>query len=343
MIWLTWRQFRSQAWTAGALLATLAVLFLVTRPLLTGLPAHTLPVDCGVGCAGPAAVLLTRTSPGVVQPVYWGGLVLTFLTPALIGAFWGAPLVARELETGTQRLVWNQSVSRGRWLAAKLGVVGLGAVLAAGLLSLLVTWWSGPLDRVAGSRLLPDVFGARGIVPIGYAALAFVIGVTAGAVLRRTVPAMAVTLVLIAAVQAAAPFVLRPHLTEPVRYTVALDVDALRSVHLGGARVTVWGRVDRPGAWVLANTTVTPDGREYAGPSSACSLPSVESGSGPLTEAGSPPGCGESLAGQQLRQRVAYVPADRFWILQWRELVILLVASALLAIFGGWWIRRRLG
>jgi len=40
-------------------------------------------------------------------------------TPALLGIFWGAPLIARELETGTCRLAWNQSVTRTRWLTVK--------------------------------------------------------------------------------------------------------------------------------------------------------------------------------------------------------------------------------
>ena len=52
--------------------------------------------------------------------------------PALIGLFWGAPLIARELEAGTHRLVWNQSVTRGRWLAVKLGLIGLAAAAATG-------------------------------------------------------------------------------------------------------------------------------------------------------------------------------------------------------------------
>ena len=73
--------------------------------------------------------------------------LVSLLVPALIGIFWGAPLVARELEAGTFRLAWTQSVTRTRWLAVKIALVGLASVLAAGLLSLLVTWWSSPLDR----------------------------------------------------------------------------------------------------------------------------------------------------------------------------------------------------
>ena len=47
-------------------------------------------------------------------------IILIALTPAVTGLFWDAPLLARELETGTFALAWNQSVTRARWLAVKL-------------------------------------------------------------------------------------------------------------------------------------------------------------------------------------------------------------------------------
>src|SRR4029453_3689224 len=67
--------------------------------------------------------------------------------PPLSGLFWGAPLITRELEAGTHRLVWNQSITRTRWLAVKLAVTGLAAMTAAGLGSLVVSWWASPIDK----------------------------------------------------------------------------------------------------------------------------------------------------------------------------------------------------
>jgi hypothetical protein len=92
--------------------------------------------------------------------------------PAILGMFWGAPLAARELESGTFRLAWTQGRSRLRWLGAKLAVVGLATLTVQGLLSLTMTWWWSPVGRANPNRFSPALFGAFGIAPIGYAAFA---------------------------------------------------------------------------------------------------------------------------------------------------------------------------
>ena len=134
-------------------------------------------------------------------------------------------MVARELEAGTHRLVWNQSITRTRWLVSKLGIAAIGAVVA-GSIGLAMTWWAGPLDDAvlqgytdnspfSVPRLWPDVFGSRGVVPIGMAVLALAVGVTAGLVVRRTVAAMALTLATIVAVQILMPVFVQAHLMAP--------------------------------------------------------------------------------------------------------------------------------
>ena len=118
---------------------------------------------------------------------------VVLVVPGLIGIFWGAPLVARELETGTFRLAWTQSVSRRRWTLTKLALLGLSGIVVAGVCSLLITWWASPLDRLGAGPF--SHFDSRGIVPLAYAALAFTLGAAAGAAIRRTIPAMVATLV----------------------------------------------------------------------------------------------------------------------------------------------------
>ena len=167
MTWLSWRQFRGQALVAAAGLTAVAIASLVTGPGLAHYYSTMVETcqsrgDCDVVASvlGEKHELLQLLSTVLV------------IVPALVGMFWGAPLVARELETGTYRLVWTQSVTRSRWLALRVAVVGLGSIVVAGLLSLMVTWWSSPLDTTRQYRFRPDIFSERGIVAVGYAACA---------------------------------------------------------------------------------------------------------------------------------------------------------------------------
>ncbi|MFJ9693271.1 hypothetical protein [Kitasatospora sp. NPDC101183] len=173
-------------------------------------------------CNGPLGAFADRYSLRVDLLGY-----LLLAVPGGIGVFWGAPLIARELEVGTHRLVWSQSVTCGRWLAAKPGMLGLLSVAVADLYSLLLTWASGPVATVLGNRFEPVLFAARGIALLGYATFAFVLGATLGLVVGRTVPAMAATLVVFAALQTAVPALIRPHYEAPLRTSVAFTAELI--------------------------------------------------------------------------------------------------------------------
>ena len=156
MIWLSWRQLRaSAAVTYGALAVVAGVV------VVTGLQLHHAYAVSGIaGCRG-------NTCDSVIQafvardPFLQTLLdkILLLLLPALIGVFWAAPLVARELETGTFRLAWTQSVTRTPWLTAKVVVVGLAGLVATAVLTWLVTWWYAPIDLVNSNGFSPAVFG----------------------------------------------------------------------------------------------------------------------------------------------------------------------------------------
>ena len=109
------------------------------------------------------------------------------LVPGVIGVALAAPLLL-ELESGTYRLAWTQSVTRRRWLAVKLGMTMLAAVLAAVAVTVLVTWWRTPLDELFGR--MENVFDFEGTVGIGYVLFALGLPLAIGAVWRRTVPAL---------------------------------------------------------------------------------------------------------------------------------------------------------
>jgi hypothetical protein len=346
MIWLTWRQFRTQAWVALAALAVLAIalgatgLHLVHLYNANGIPACHAAGDCQRAAGAYLSELRASTLYSNLYQVWTGVL---YVVPALIGAFWGAPLVTRELEAGTLRLAWNQSVARTRWITVKLAVIGLAAMATAGLLSLMVTWWAAPIDRagplvgsggpaLAQNRLAPALFGARGITPVGYAAFAFVLGVTAGIIIRRTVAAMAVTLAVFAGAQAAMLLWVRAHLITPLHASLAFNPANITELAVtNNGQITLLARVGRPGAWVLSNQTVTAAGHPFTGPApTPCA-----------SDTGSFESCQRALGTLHLRQVVIYQPASRYWPLQWTETALFLALAVALAGFCYWWVRRR--
>jgi hypothetical protein len=348
MIWLTWRQFRAQGAMMGAALAVLAVILAVTGPGLAD--EYSDGIAACTAQSGDCSDFLDSFFAGH-RGAFLAGTAIVLVLPALIGLFWGAPLIARELEAGTHRLVWNQSVTRTRWLAIKLGLLGLAAIAAAGLGSLAVDWWSNPLDKAAAddfARVEPLLFGTRGIVPIAYAAFAFALGVTVGMLVRRTIAAMAITLVVFVAVQVGMPQLVRPHLIPPVRSTIDFTPSKLTMFAFGPDGLEV--RAEAPdGAWLLSSQTVDASGHAVARIPSNSSLSPT---SGPCAPTAAPPpsdGPGEELAPclaavKRLgyRQQVTYQPASRFWPLQWYETAIYTAVALGLAGFCSWWLRRRL-
>jgi hypothetical protein len=342
MIWLTWRQFRVQAMVAAAVLGALTIAFAVTGPNLIHLYRTSgIPTCAADGTCDTLRVTFIKevTDDPTYVALYFLGIAVLYFAPAILGMFWGAPLVTRELETGTLRLTFNQSVTRTRWIAVKLGLVGAATAALAGLFSLLITWWASPIDRAAAlpgdgqalpNRFVPLIFGARDIVPIGYAVFAFVLGVTAGVLVRRTLPAMAVTLVAVATIQFLMPATVRPHLIPAAHTITAFDTQAIARIKVVGTQyMTVSAPVNIPGAWIIDNQTITPAGQPFTGPPPpACLIP-----------ANSEQPCNAAIDQLHLRQRVTYQPADRYWTFQWFETALFLVLAATLAALAVWRIR----
>jgi ABC-type transport system involved in multi-copper enzyme maturation permease subunit len=344
MMWLTWRQFRGQAIAAAAALAILAVVLLTSGLSLahlydaSGLPGCHLRGDC----ESLASTFLHQARGAPYGLLHSLGGAIVLLAPAVIGMFWGAPLIAREVETGTFRLAWSQSVSRSRWMLAKLGFVGAVTVTTAALLSLLVTWWAAPIDRaivLAGaaspdsvSRFTPIAFGAAGIVPVGYAAFAFALGVTSGLLIRRAVPAMAVTLAVFALVQVTWPFLIRPHLIKPVHAVLALGRVSIGTLAQGHGNSLILTAASGSGGWILSSHAVNAAGRAVSRVPSACEI----------GRTGGPSAFPDCLARHGIKIAVTYQPDSRYWAFQWYETVIFLALAAGLAGYSWWRISRRL-
>ncbi|MBV9292395.1 MAG: ABC transporter permease subunit [Frankiales bacterium] len=345
-----WLQARSQTLIVAGLLAILAVLAAVTGVQLAHLysslvaPCRASGADCGF--AMDRFISHDSFLQGSLQ-------LLQRLAPAIIGAFWGAPLVARELETGTSRLVWTQTVTRRRWLLSKVAVVGLASAVAAGVLSLTVTWWFRSLDQISGTQF--GDFDARGVVPIGYTLAAFAFGVLAGVLIRRTVPAMAASIAAFVFARIAVQQWVRPHLLPPRHLTSSLlKADGFGFISQGGGPLDLVVKGSGPpGSWVLSSQLVdhaghaTTTAQRMAFLHKYCPFlptptarPKDRVHIGPADDQNFRT-C-QQAASRAYHVALTYQPKARYWPFQWLEagVFVLLAAAALAGCY--WVVTRRL-
>ncbi|GHO47677.1 hypothetical protein [Ktedonospora formicarum] len=199
MIWLIWRHYR---W-----LAALGILALVVMIPLFVLNAHAINVasqqpDLAYCFHEDNRSCNLVVFPGMTTLTWYFLVVQTFpLLPFVVGIFLGAPLLAREYEQRTHKFVWMQSVSSSRWLSTNLMFVGGAVVLGFGALSLIATWWSFIQDATVSSPW--STFMIRGSVFVANALFSLMFGVMVGAAIRRVLPAMVVTLLILIPLQIA--------------------------------------------------------------------------------------------------------------------------------------------
>jgi hypothetical protein len=316
MTWLVWRQHRVQVYLGAALLAAFAVLIVITG-LQVENQYHAAQAACaaGHGCRHLGGLFLGSHAVGFL-------IIATLGAPVLVGLFVGAPMVAAEAEAGTTQFAWMQSVTRKRWLTVKIGWMLLAAVIWGGVISALVTWWEGPNSAVQLDAFDPGRFDIMGVVPVAYSLFAVALGIAAGALLRRVLPAIAVTLAGFIAVRAAVALWLRPHYLSPV--TVFYKVTS--------------GFTPPGSYWQIAQGVLGPNGQQLAQPNNtnyvdgvpASYLPGfcTQVSRGAFTP---PPSCTQAVS--HFRAFLTYQPAGRYWTFQGIETGIFLVlAAALIAV-----------
>jgi hypothetical protein len=259
MTWTAWRLTRSTA-IATAVLAIVAVGYLLwSGNQVRGSFTSTGLADCLVGghlrpnCSDAALTFyqLTRTMSGG-QPV----VGVLSLMPGLIGSFIGAPLVAREIETGTLRLAWTQSVTRKRWLTTRSLVALLVVVLGVSVMTAGLTYWRWPLDQVDG-RVEVNGYDVQGVIPVAYAICAFSLGLAFGLLTRRVVPAIAVSLAVFFLLRTVIETVVRPRLLSPVVLSFTGKPPADLDTRLTGAWI-LNERLPRPGTGFPTEYTFQP-------------------------------------------------------------------------------------
>ncbi|MFG1883624.1 ABC transporter permease [Micromonospora sp. NPDC049102] len=314
MIWLTWRQHRKLAFYT---LLGFLVLAAVLVPI--GLSMRHTFADLGLAeCLRPSTLSETAAQTCEVGLRRFSDrydslnlvAVLLITLPVLVGLFWGAPLVAREVEQGTHRFVWTQGVGRTRWALVKFGLVGGAVVLLAVGYGLGMSWWVEPLTKAAHEgRLGVIVFDLQGIVPIGYTLFAVALGIFAGTVFKRMLPAMGITLAGYIGVRAAVEILARPHYQPARTQTFPIEGGGIPEGDRGNWVLAV-GIRDADGTMVAENTRIQcPPG-----------------GKGPDGRA-----CGADLGlGPGAYNWEMYQPADRFWLFQSIETGIFVALAVLL-------------
>jgi hypothetical protein len=308
MAWVTWRQHRFALGGVTVLLGAFAVYL-----WLTGLQLHH---AYATAChpVGSLACAMNFTGRYGITGIFVS--VALQAVPPLIGAFAGAPVLARELETGTFRYAWTQAFGRWRWAVAKLVLLAVAVAAAAEAFSLLFSWYNQPF--FAAGYVIPlstRVFDLHGIAFAAWTLAGFAIGVLAGMLIRRVVPAIAATLAVYAGLALATAVYLREHYMAPL----------------------ITSRPNLPGsAWVVSQWYAR-DGR-FAFPSRGSQLVSALSRFCPGNFDGSPAQC---LSRHGYTQWSSYQPGSRFWPFQWIEAGWLLALSVLLIAVSVWLVRRR--
>ena len=350
MIRFAWIQARTQTAVVAAGVVVVTVVAAVTGPHLGHLYAATV-----------AACRARQSCVAGVNPfsngdyALYGALgMLVLILPAIVGLFLGAPLVARELESGTHRLAWTQSVGRRRWLATKLGVVGAASVAAAGLLSLAVSWSARSVDLTKADQF--RYFDQRDIVPIGYAAFAFALGVVVGLLVRRVLPALATTLAAFVAVRYAVERWLRPHLVSASHSATSLRGASRLGFAVQPGSVSVSVQADAPhipNAYVLSAQLVDRAGHPVSGPAmhqffvqncpTIAQAPLGPGAANPATQGPADPAvfnaCIDRLA-SIYHQSVAYIAPTRYWTMQWLEMGLFLAVALAFVGVAVWLIKR---
>jgi ABC-type transport system involved in multi-copper enzyme maturation permease subunit len=305
--WVTWRQHRAALIGVAALLGVLALYIWIN-----GLQVHNAfatychpasSLACNINATGKYAVTVN--------------IVRVFLqaVPALIGAFVGAPVLARELETGTFRYAWTQGFGRWRWALGKLVLLAVLVTAAAGAFTVLFSWYLSPFTTAGYSiPFATDIFDLLGVAFAAWTLAAFAIGVTAGMLIRRVLPALATTLAIYAGLAASTALWLRQHYLAPLLTT---------NPNLPGS------------AWVVSQWYTK--GGHFAFPARGEKIVSAlnqfcnNSGLSP----------GQCLTRHGYTEWSSYQPGSRFWAVQWIEGGWLLALSVLLIAVTIWLVRRR--
>jgi hypothetical protein len=327
LAWVALRQRRGLFIGLGALLGLVAAYLLVMAIIQDNAYA-------AVAACHPAGILRCHELKQAFISDYWGGdnsvlqsggaqtvSSLMFAIPVLLGAFAGAPLLARELDSGTFRFAWTQGAGRTRWALSTLVVPAIAVTAATGAFTAIFYWYLRPFFALGQvSEMLPLSFALLGVAFAAWTLLAYSLAAFLGAVFRRTVPAMAVTLVLYVVLAIATATAIRPHYAAPVTVPSA-------SVGAAGAS-----------GWVVSDFVKAPDGQVLSQDDLYHQFQRLPAS---VQDSAHPNAFSAWLTSHGYTSWTTLQPNSRFWEFQLVEGGWLLALSAVLVGATVWLVRRR--
>lgn len=308
MIWVAWRRQRTETLIAAGILAAIASLLVPTGLHIASAfdSAHLsscLGTNTSFSCGNAIDSFSTRFE-GLGNLIAWFTLV-----PGLVGVLLAAPF-ALELEQGTYRLAWTQSITRRRWITTKLGLAVGAALVGAAALIALLTWWRTPFVRLNG-RMDNTAFDAEGTVVIGYTLFALGVSTAVGVVWRRAVPALVVGFGAYFAARVFVDTWLRQRLISPIHASWRMGTE---------------GPANLKHAWIISEQGAKEVRRADAPCLGAAAKHSLEA----------------CLGRHGALMHAVYEPAGRFWALQGIETGLFAGAALALLLFAAWWTHQRL-
>lgn len=305
MTWVGWRLQRTETLVVLGILALLAALLVPAAVQMANAYHHDglgacLSTNPGPACENAIGSFRARFQSQLDMGSWFN------LVPGLIGVLLAAPFIL-DLEHGTYRLAWTQSITRRRWLAGKLGMLIVAALVAAGAMIALFTWWRSSSIDLDG-RLDTTNYDLTGIVIVGYTLFALALALAVGAIWRRAAASLTVGYVGYFATRIFVDYKVRDHLIAPLKatYKGAQQPSALHNAHIISMQGVLHGRQVIGGGGFFFGST------KFGAPNM-----------------------------QNIVFHVVYQPQSHFWPLQLAETGLFVGVAAVLFAFAAWWTTTR--
>jgi hypothetical protein len=323
-------QHRAALITIFVAFVTLVIAIVIGRDAVSASYASYLAAGCTLAHPTNLGVCANTANTFADIPSFTPLVIALRMFPLVIGAFVGAPLVAREMESGTYRFAWTQGVGRTRLLLVTLAMLALIVTPVAVLLGFLLGgWYIHPyavINIAVGSHWQSGLFTTTWWMTPVWTLFALALGTLVGVVVKRTVAAIATTAVVVGGVLLAVGLYL----------TRIFDIGAVASSRLmlsyfpiGTINTVASGGVGPSGSLLVRGWFVGPGGR-VLGSHAANRVRDHVIGLYQSKSGANDPGAAKRwLALHHYTYWFTYQPANHFWILQ---AVVGLVVLALTAL-----------